>query len=317
MRKIWRSLPLLLPPLLNFLFSHCERKDTNPILALVGDTPITTQEFLSRYEFRTQAGSEGNLVDPSIQEQFKRTLLLEMIEEKLLTKACDEKGIQVEEKEVKSYLSSLIGEDTTALRRYLNDHYIPENPYLEELKKIVRIQKLFSILTETVTPPTEKELESYYQEHIGELISPTTIRLFHIYVKEEELAKKISAELERGVPFEHLARLYNPFPEGKRGGDMGYVQERDLPPLFHPAFLLPIGKPSRIYRSPIGYHIFLVKEKKPERKLSYKEIRDEIYNRLLEERKGKVIENFLQDLKKKVPIQIDEDAVEKVFQQIR
>lgn len=78
----------------------------------------------------------------------------------------------------------------------------------------------------------------------------------HILVNTKEEAEAIKARLEKGDPFDKLARKYSTCPSGKKGGDLGEVRPGQLVKSIDNVIF---NKPVRMIHGPIksqfGYHL--------------------------------------------------------------
>ena len=69
--------------------------------------------------------------------------------------------------------------------------------------------------------------------------------------------------LKHGAKFEELARLYSQDGSAAKGGDLGWIYPGDTVPEFERAMNdLPIGKVSVPVKSPFGYHLIEVLERR-------------------------------------------------------
>src|ERR1700752_4141742 len=88
----------------------------------------------------------------------------------------------------------------------------------------------------------------------------------HILVKDEELAKRLREELRQDPSkFEELAKQNSTdTATAARGGDLGFFgQGRMVPPFEQAAFALEkVGDMSEVVKSPFGYHIIKLTERK-------------------------------------------------------
>ena len=65
-----------------------------------------------------------------------------------------------------------------------------------------------------------------------------------------------------GTDFRQLAREKSTAPEAERGGDLGYFAMGDMPAEFNVVFGMQKGGVSGIVKSPYGYHIFKLEDKR-------------------------------------------------------
>jgi peptidyl-prolyl cis-trans isomerase SurA len=98
-------------------------------------------------------------------------------------------------------------------------------------------------------------------------------RVSHILIKvnqvvsEADALRKLTDIKQRidnhAASFEDMARLYSNDLSASKGGDLGWVYPGDTVPEFERAMdALPVGQVSDPIKSPFGYHLILVKERK-------------------------------------------------------
>ena len=87
------------------------------------------------------------------------------------------------------------------------------------------------------------------------------IRASHILVKDENTAKKLKSEIDKGADFAKLAKKHSLCPSGKNGGDLGFFSKGEMVKEFDEvAFSLKIGQISQPIKTEFGYHIILITE---------------------------------------------------------
>ncbi len=148
---------------------------------------------------------------------------------------------------------------------------------------------------------TDQEAYEYYRGHPQEFIRRERVKLHHILVDSESLALQLREKLSKaGVrEFETLAEKFSIAPEAKNGGRMGWYEKGDLPPeMENVVFSLSPGQISQVVKTPMGYHIFRLDKKEPQRMLSFAEVKAKIKEKLLEEKKEQALENWIESLKK-------------------
>ena len=72
-----------------------------------------------------------------------------------------------------------------------------------------------------------------------------------------------------------LAKKYSVSPEGKNGGEVGWI-ERGSVDIFDKAFLLPLGGVSQVLESAYGFHLFKTERKAAAGIASLDEVRPQI-----------------------------------------
>jgi len=168
----------------------------------------------------------------------------------------------------------------------------------------------------------EAMLKAYYEAHKSEY---EQIHAHHILIRmqgspvnvapgqkdltdAEALTKalEIREKILQGADFADLARAEsNDRGSSSKGGDLGFLKHGQTVPSFEDAaFALPAGQLSQPVRTPYGYHLIKVEERKPTR--TFEELRPEIEKTLGNEASRK----FVEDLKAKTKVVIDPDFSE-------
>ena len=165
----------------------------------------------------------------------------------------------------------------------------------------------------------EALLKAYYEAHKSEY---EQIHAHHILIRmqgslvnlapgqkeltdAEALAKalEIRQKILQGADFADLARTdSDDMGSSSKGGDLGFLKRGQTVPSFEDAaFALPTGQLSQPVKTPYGYHLIKVEERKPTR--TFEELRPEIERTLGNEASRK----FVEDLKAKTKVAIDPD----------
>ena len=116
--------------------------------------------------------------------------------------------------------------------------------------------------------------------------------------------QKIQKELKSGQDFAVLAKKYSEDKSsGAKGGDLGYFSRGQMvKPFEDAAFGLKPNEVSDIVETQFGYHLIKVYDKKPEKILTYDEIRELLIKRLRQEKTQQETAKYIADLKKDAKI---------------
>jgi hypothetical protein len=156
----------------------------------------------------------------------------------------------------------------------------------------------------------EKDVQDYFAAHADEF-SGEAIRARHILVRTEDEAKQVLERLGKNERFEDLARaLSQDSATAAKGGDLDYLKREQLFPEFaRAAFELKVGEMSGVVRTPFGYHIIKVVDRKKGKPLSYEQVKDQLHRRLLEERRTQRFQQWMKDLEAAARITRDESVL--------
>lgn len=234
------------------------------IIALVGGEPVTVEEFT-----RTFPREALERMPDYLRRQYA-TFVQQLIENRVLAVAAEDEDFS----------------------------HDPE--YLAELKEAVRQVKMRHYYARHVSggvKVTDKEIEEYYKKHAKEYTVPERVRVRHILVEVRKGAHpaEVSNAFERAVElrqrilegegFHEVAMKESSCPSRAQGGDLGYVERGQLvPEVERVAFSLRGSEISPVVRSEFGYHIVQVTDRVAARRRTLEEVREEIRDRLMQER---------------------------------
>jgi len=180
----------------------------------------------------------------------------------------------------------------------------------EALEVQLRIERLTRRLTAKLVPPRPKEVSEYYREHRDEYITPELIRVAHIVKNVDEQNSEetvlpqiqaIEAELNQGADFAEVADRLSDCPG--RGGDLGFFPRGQMVDEFEAViFALAPGQRSPIFRTPFGFHIAKMLDRKSAGPRAFDELKDLIANLLFDLKKQRRIEQYIDSLRSKAEI---------------
>ncbi len=164
-------------------------------------------------------------------------------------------------------------------------------------------------LPSKVEPPTQEEIQQYFNEHLADYSVPEQAKARHILIAvpagadaKTDAAAKAKAEnilkqLQAGANFAALAKKYSDDPGSKdSGGELGYVQRGRMVPEFDNAiFTQKIGVYT-IVKSQYGYHIVQVEDRKPAHTQPLSEVQAAITATLTRQKEQQAEEDYARTL---------------------
>lgn len=235
---------------------------------------IYLEDVESKLELtRQEAGRE-------LTKKEKDVILDSIINNELIVQAAEKAGITITEKKVIGALKSQVPEGTTEeeLKKAVETQY--KQPWNEILKIMINqytVQEYIKKagaddLRELAAPPTDKEIQSFYNKNQVKFINPDMVRISHIFFKTEGMTEDEIEETKAAASgylddiksgkdsFDDLAKL--------NGGDLGYIS-RDNPSYVNllgddfidAVFKHPFDGTLGLYRSNSGFHIVKVTDK--------------------------------------------------------
>lgn len=229
--------------------------DSEDVVATVGKSNITRQEWLNELELR-----------------YGKDVLKDMIDQKVIKEMATKYNIKVSEQDVDREFRIL----QTTYSSPSENKNTTENKWKEQIRNSLLQEE---ILTRDVKV-SEKEMMAYFEENKDLFTIPDAYHLSHIIVKSSDEAKKALKELSQGSSFSTLAmeRSIEEF-SANEGGDIGYLMEGEER---YPSEYLDTAKKLKkgAWSDPIkveqGYAIIKLEGKIKDKKYSYDDVKQQI-----------------------------------------
>jgi parvulin-like peptidyl-prolyl isomerase len=289
----------------------------NEVVATVNQAEILVKEVkggISARKKQFRVGEEDTLKEEELL-WLKTESLNESIRNALLMEEVKKHNINLTQEEFEEALMvAKSGYQEDSFDKTLEIEKISDREWDNRLKNNLLIKKLINEVVNSKVFVEEDELLEYFQGNEDEFQKGEEIRALHIMVETEEEARKILKQIKskkRG--FADLAREHSIGQEGPEGGDLGFIEQGQMPPELDSVFKLNVNETSDIIRTPYGSHIFQVVEKLKARKMGFKESKDMIHDKLLRERQDKAFQEWLTGVKERAKIEIRYDVLEKII----
>lgn len=224
-----------------------------------------------------------------ISDKIKKEILEQMIEDKILAQEARTQGLALTQEEIDKAKEALL------------------------IKKFVAYKMM-----NTIPEVTEDEIKKFYNEHKKDFLCDAQVKVRHIFfkvdgdtriewLKAEAKARKVLELLRRGKSFEELARKYSEDEVSReKGGDLGYLNYGQTIPEFERAVfsLKKNGEISDLVKTPYGYHIIKLEDRKESRVRNLDEVRPQIKAIITQQKKEKEFDDWIKSLKEKSEIEI-------------
>ena len=171
-------------------------------------------------------------------------------------------------------------------------------------------------------PVTAEDIQRHYEDNQKQYSTPEQVRASHILFKTEgkdeadvkKQAEEVLAKVKApGSDFAKLANQYTEEEIGKtRGGDLDFFERGRMAKEFEDAaFALQPGEVSGLVKSPFGYHIIKVTDRKPASKRSLEEVRAQIEDQIKWERAQTEAQRMVDEVSPLLKTPADFDTVGK------
>jgi foldase protein PrsA len=181
----------------------------------------------------------------------------------------------------------------------------------DDVKRILRQQLVVEKAVASSIKVSDADVSSYLAKNHATLDTSAQVRARHILVADLATANKVEAELKGGADFAAEAKKYSTDPSSKdKGGELGFFSKGQMVPAFQDAaFSQPLNVVGPPVKSPFGYHIIEVEEKKPAQVATVANSGDKIKQTLTQQQEQQQIPQFLAGLRSKATIVINDDSL--------
>lgn len=287
-----------------------ERKDTPPApraVALVNGEPIAADALVRELREARAGEGQGDAVDV-----LRRRVLDELVARSLLLQDARRRGIVVGQDQVeRAFLRIRAEYPGTHFDDLLAQERLSQAELKARLKDQLTVERLFEQEVFPQVVVSDAEIDRYYGDHPQEFQEPERVRVLQIVVATKDEANQLREKLRKNPQtFAEVARKSSVAPEGKAGGDLGFIGKGSgFPEVFDVAFTLPVNQVSDVTPSPYGFHIFKVVDRRSAMRRALPEARGEIAEKLARERRAAAQEDYVKSLRERARIQIDDKAL--------
>jgi foldase protein PrsA len=267
-----------------------------------GDVATVNGAGISRAAFdkKLEAGPAG------------KSVLNQLVQQKLVDQYADDKKITVSDAEIAKKEDEIKSKYPPGqFEQILKQQGLTENDVHDILRQTVVIEKAVDPLIKI----SDADVKSYFDKNHALLDKPEQVRARHILVADLKTANEVEAKLKAGGDFAALAKQYSTDPSTKdKGGELGFFGKGQMVPSFQAAaFAAPINTITAPVKSPFGYHIIQVEEKKPATKATLASAHDQIVAQLKQQQQSQQIPVFMQQLKSNAKIDVLDDSLKDAF----
>lgn len=237
-------------------------------------------------------------LNEALTEQYGQEVLNNLIANKIVELEAKKQKVSVTKDEIeaeyKDYVDQYGGEES--FKQLLSSY----NMDVEDVKKDIKNYLLTKKVMEDYVGIKDDELKSYFEENKDSYNQAEQVEASHILVDDEKTAKEVIKKLNDGEDFAKLAKEYSTDTGTKdKGGYLGYFGRGEMVEAFeNAAFSMKVGSiSSEPVKTDFGYHIIKVTDKKEVKEAKFEDVKDKVYQDLLEQ---KVNEQYTKWLSEKM-----------------
>ena len=277
------GLPMRLVTLLCAIFctlgllsnGFAQSTELDRILVIVNDDVIVRSELET--QLRLPPPSSSSTQTDLDDKERTRQVLEGLILVRLQLQVADQLGIAVSDSELNEAISKIAQRSNLGLSEFrdtLEREGYPFQAFRDNIRKEMLITRVRQRQIMGRIRVREHEIDDYLALPTNQ--PATEYRLSHILLAlpEEEVSEKILLQkekeariliekLENGEDFHQLARTVSDDEKARKGGDLGWRLEKDLPEIFRKSVVqLSVGEVSSLIRSARGLHLLLLTDKR-------------------------------------------------------
>lgn len=257
--------------------------------ARVNGVEITMAAVQEEVNKITQGGARN--IPEDRMAKIRQNIVNRLIEEELIRQEVQRQGIQVTKEEVDAEFERYKGrfKSEEQFNSFLKHGRTTVEEIRARLERSAALNKLLTKLGQLAV--SDEDIQKAYESGIKMYTEPEQVHARHILVKvaenapadQVEAAKKKAAEalkrLKKGEDFAAVAKeMSDDAVSREKGGDLGFFRRGVMVPKFEEAaFALKPGEMTKEpVRTPFGFHLIEVLERKAERVKPLDEVRDQI-----------------------------------------
>jgi len=295
--------------------SQAPSATVNPAVLKVNDDLVYASDIsLVMQNIAGQMGGRDKVQD---QQQLVQMATQRVVEQKLLSQEALRVGIQPNDLRIAEMAQTIVKQ--AGGREALDASLAKMGSNYEQVIEMIREMDLVRSLIEQKISPSiqvsDEEVASFYAENQEMFKNEAQVHARHIITAADENADaatvaKASAKAEKareravaGEDFAELAREVSEGPSAPTGGDLGFFTREQMVPAFaDAAFALEPGQISGVVRSPFGFHVIKVEEKRPAGTLPLDEVSNDLQSMLVQQRTGEEVGKMVEALADKATI---------------
>lgn len=254
-----------------------QARPVDRIIAIVNDDIILESELAAKIIQTQQELLARGIKRPPI-ETLQTKVLEKLIYETLQQQRAQELGLQVHDDEVLAQIKAVAQQNQLSLDEFKDQLNLLQENGFEQFREQTRQQQLIQKLRDkeiiSATLVSEDEVNHYlqrqalknnnYEYHLGHIMinlpnsaTPTQRN------DAEQKIQKILTQLQTGEDFAQLAIRHSNGSKALDGGDLGWLEREQVPTFFAKAVeTLRPNQISDIIRSPVGFHIIKLHDKR-------------------------------------------------------
>lgn len=247
------------------------------IVAVVDHTVITEQELEGRIKTVTaQMAKQGNELPP--ENVLRKQILERLISDALQLEFAAQTGVRIDDNQLDRTVERLAEQNQLSVSDFasaLEADGVSMRKFRADIRSEITIARLRDREIESRVTITESEIDNLLTSQAARNENTDEYEVSHILIRTPEdaspeaiaeakaKAENILAELTNGASFAQVSASSSDAPNALEGGALGWKDGTQMPSLFTDVLkIMQVGDVSTILRSPNGFHILKLTNKR-------------------------------------------------------
>lgn len=262
---------------------------------------------------------KGMTLSPQMHDYLVSGLIDQQVEEFLLCREADKKEIKADQLKFIEIFEKFKSKFKTPenYQKYLNEKKLTEKDIKKKIEDRLKISAFQDFLFKDITVLDDEALK-YYKEHEANINYPTSYLLSQIMlyypqnasqIEKDWVAEKLEGlrkQILAGADFGEVASKNSEGAAANKGGIIGWMNADSQidPELLKAMISLKKGDISQSIKTSSGVHLLKLMDLRPASNKEFKDVKDEIIQGLLMDKKRETITTLTEEIKKQVKIDI-------------
>ncbi len=262
--------------------------ELNRVIAVVDETVITERALERRLE-RTKARLSRQMSELPADNLLRRQLLEQLISERLQLERAKLAGLHINDEDLNSTIANIAAENGLSLQQYgelMASQGLPFAQLREQIRNEMLIAQIRQVEVSNRIAISGDELQLFLQSRAAQENRNVEYLISHILIAVPEAAsprqlaeakgraEALRGELLGGADFATQAITQSDGGQALEGGSLGWRGAAQLPSLFGDEVLeMKVGEISPLLRSPSGFHILRLDDKRGEERHMVQQVR--------------------------------------------
>jgi parvulin-like peptidyl-prolyl isomerase len=300
------------------VIAHPVIAETSKTVATVNGVAITEAEVDEMLEQIIPALTYHREITPEKKVRFRKDAIERLIDLELLYQEAVRLGLEVSDPDVQKGFDDqkarykLKSEFSAALKR----KGLTEAEYKKRIQKMMLVDRIFNMKVDDPSKVSDSEMRDYYEENKARFVEPEKVKLSEIFIyipsdadddiKAEKMKKagEVFNKVRAGGDFCELASKYSEDDWRVKCGDIGFFHKDRLDETLEKEVWGMKDGEIKMITLEKGIMIVKLYERKSGHQISFDEIKDRLEKELIDKKRERIGEEYMNGLKAKARIEI-------------